>query len=198
MLLLRSGLAGELIDVVRRRQLILHRADPFDLPSRYAALYLFTIGHNRRVVSVASGPHPAGQLVVLQYTHKLGASQRWARVAWTLAVLEGATPRPGALLGVGIQPIAAGPFSRYRQAPLEGAPEPMARWKAFCESARTLRNWLDKGLVGFLGRQDPLTTWELRGGLVAGYRPGPVSAPEVDHLLDAVVWLHDLTDRRGA
>ena len=192
--LLRSGLASELIDVVRRRQLVLHRADPFDLPSRYAGLYLFTIGHNRRVIWVASGAHVAGQLVVFQYAHKLGASQRWARVVWTVAVLESTKPRPGALLGSAIEPFAAGPFARYRQVPLEAGAAP---WRAFCESPRTLQSWLDEGLLEFLSRQDPRITWELRGCLVAGYHLGSADTAQLDRLLDAVVAMNDLTGRRG-
>jgi len=196
--LLRSGPARELVDVVRRRHFVMHRTDPFDLPSRYAALYLFTIGHDRRVVWAASGAHPAGQLMAFQYTHRLGASQRWARVVWTVAVLESATPRPGTLLQGMVEPIAVGPFARYCHVPLEGATEPMESQKAFCESAVTLRCWLDEGLVGFLGEQDPRTAWELRGCLVAGYRPDPADAAEVDRLLDAVVRLHGLTCSRRA
>lgn len=197
MSLLRSDPARELVDVMRRRHLVMHRTDPFDLPSRYAALHLFTIGHDRRVVWAASGAHRAGQLMAFQYTHRLGASQRWARVVWTVVVLESATPRPGALLQGVVKPIAVGSFARYRHVPLEGATRPIELQKVFCESAVTLRRWLDEGLVGFLGQQDPRTAWELRGRLVAGYRPDPADAVEVDRLLDAVVRLHDLTDLHG-
>lgn len=197
MSLLRSDPPRELVDVVRRRHLVMHRTDPFDLPSRYAALYLFTIGHDRRVIWAASGAHPAGQLMAFQYSHRLGASQRWARVVWTVVVLESATPRPGALLQGVVEPIAVGSFARHRHVPLEGASQPTEPRKAFCESPVTLRCWLDKGLLGLLAQQDPRTAWELRGRLVAGYRPDPADAVEVDRLLDAVVRLHDLTDTRG-
>jgi hypothetical protein len=192
--LLRSDPARGLVDVARRRHLVIHRPDPFDLPSRYGALYLFTIGHDRQVTWVASGACPAGQLMAFEYTHRLGASQRWARVVWTVVVLESSTPRPGALLQGVVEPIAVGSFARYRHASPEGALQPTEQHKLFCESAAALHRWLDEGLVGFLQQQDPRTTWELRGRLIAGYRPGPAHAREVDRLLDAVVRLGDLTE----
>ncbi len=195
--LFRSEPARELVDVARRRHLVIHHTDPFDLPSRYSALYLFTIGHDRGVTWVASGACQAGQLLVFEYTHRLGASQRWARVVWTVVVVESSTPRPGALLQGVVEPIAVGSFARYRHLSLEGATELTKLHKAFCESAPTLRCWLDKGLVGFLGQQDPRTTWELRGRLIAGYRPDPAHAAGVDRLVDAVVRLHDLTEPAG-
>lgn len=197
MSLLRSEPARELVDVARRRHLVIHRTDPFDLPSRYGALYLFTIGHDRWVTWAASGSCPAGQLMAFEYTHRLGASQRWARVVWTVVVLESSMPRPGALLQGVVEPIAVGSFARYRHASPEGATEPTEPHKLFCESAAALHRWVDAGLAGFLQQHDPRTTWELRGRLIAGYRPDPAHAAEVDRLLDAVVGLHDLTDPTG-
>ena len=194
---LRSEPARELVDVARRRRLVMHRADPFDLPSRYAALYLFTIGHDRRVTWTASGAHPSGQMMAFEYTHRLGASQRWARVVWTVVVLESSTSRPGALLRGVVEPIAVGSFARYRRASPESAAAPMEPPKVFCESVPALRCWQDEGLAGFLRQQDPRTTWELRGRLIAGYRPDPAEAAEVDRLLDAVVRLDDLTKSAG-
>jgi hypothetical protein len=173
--------------------LVISRADPLDLPSRYAALYLFTIGHDRRVTWTASGPHPSGQMMAFEYTHRLGASQRWARVVWTVVVLESGKPRPGALLQGIVEPIAVGSFARYRRASPESAAAPMESPKMFCESVPTLRCWQNAGLAGFLRQQDPRTTWELRGRFVAGYRPDPAAADAVDRLLDAVVQLDDLT-----
>ena len=197
MSLLRSEPARELVDVARRRHLVVHHTDPFNLPSRYSALYLFTIGHDRRVTWVASGASPAGQLLAFEYTHRLGASQRWARVVWTVVVQESGTPRPGTLLHGMVEPIAAGSFARYRRASPEGVLEPTEPYKLFCESAEALYRWLDGGVAGFLRQQDPRTTWELRGRIIAGYRPDPPNAGQVDRLLDAVVRLGGLTEPAG-
>jgi hypothetical protein len=197
-LVVRRRVPRGLLGVAQRRHLVLREDDPFDLPSRYGQLYLLGLGHARRANWILCGPQPAGHVSAFQYAHKLGLAQRWARGVWTVAVVETADVRPGSFVSSVMPLVPAGMFARYRpvRASGSGAASSAGIWG---ESPATLERWLGEGLAAFLAGQDPGTTWELRGRLVAGYLPGPIDAGGADGLIDAVLRMGELTagGRRG-